>query len=345
MTTALVRKDYLSDDEPRWCVGCGDYGVLKGFTTALSKMEMPKEKVVMVSGIGCSSRFPYYTSTYGFHTIHGRAPAVAMGIKMTQPDLSVWIVTGDGDALSIGGNHFIHLMRRNPDINILLLNNRIYGLTKGQISPTSPKGKLTKSTPYGSVDLPINPMSLAISCGATFAARVPDTDNKMMTELFIEAEKHKGISFIEVLQDCNIFNEGAWLHVAKKSNRAENTIMLKHGEPIIYGENQDKGFLVKDFDLVTVDLNDSSIDKSQLLVHDAHRSDPTLALKLAQLQFPESPYPLGIFRQIDAPIYEQDLLDQEQEAARKLGKGDIHKLLNSGETWVTTGDNGEQPPA
>ncbi len=345
MKEALVRKDYLTDQEKRWCVGCGDYGVLKGFTTALAKLELPKEKYVVVSGIGCSSRFPYYTSTYGFHSIHGRAPTIAMGIKLAQPDLSVWIVTGDGDALSIGGNHFLHLMRRNPDINLILLNNRIYGLTKGQVSPTSPKGKITKSTPFGSVDPPLNPMKVAISCGATFAARVPDTDNAMMTEIFIEAQKHKGISFIEVLQDCNIFNAGAWDTVSKKSNRPANTVTLKHGEPLIFGENQDKGFILKGFDLEVVDLNDKSVDRSKLLVHDAHCSDPTLALKLSTLEFPDNPYPLGIFRQVEAPTYESEVVLQEQESAKAIGKSDIHKLLHSGETWESTEEDGGRPPA
>jgi len=339
MTTTLERKDYLSGLDPRWCAGCGDYGVLKSFTTALAAVGLPREKIVMVSGIGCSSRFPHYTQTYGFHGIHGRAPAIAIGVKLTRPELSVWVVTGDGDALSIGGNHFIHLMRRNPDIKVILLNNRIYGLTKGQLSPTSPKGKKTKSTPYGSVDIPLNPVSLAITCGATFAARVPSTDNAMMTEIFIEAHKHKGVGLIEVLQDCEIFNEGEWSPVSKKSNRAANTVTLKHGEPLIFGEKQDKGFRLKGFELETVDLNDKSVDRSQLLVHDAHCSDRTLALKLSLLDFPADPYPLGIFRQVNGPIYEEEVASQEQEVARKMGRTDIYNLLHSGETWEVSSDD------
>lgn len=340
MTELLKRKDYLSDAEPRWCVGCGDYGVLTGFSRALAEIQLPKEKIVMVSGIGCSSRFTYYNSSYGFHTIHGRAPTVATGIKISQPEMSVWIATGDGDALSIGGNHFLHLMRRNPDINFMLFNNQIYGLTKGQVSPTSPTGKVTKSSPFGSVDAPIHPLSLAIAAGATFAARVADTNNAMMTKIFVEAYKHKGISFIEILQNCNIFNDYAWEAVTKKSNRAEATIELEHGKPLIYGANQDKGLRLNGFDLETVDLNDPDVDRSTLLVHDAHNPDPTLAIKLSLLNFPESPYPMGVFRQVEAPVFEEELQAQDKAALKKLGKGNLEKLLNSGETWVVS-ENGE----
>ena len=348
MTTSTVfeRKDFLSDQEPRWCQGCGDYGILKGFSTALSKIGISPEKFVIVSGIGCSSRFPHYTSAYGFHSIHGRAPAIATGIKLSRPDLSVWVITGDGDGLSIGGNHFIHMMRRNPDIKLVLLNNRIYGLTKGQISPTSPQGTKTKSTPYGSVDKPINPMKLAIAAGATFAARVPDTDNAMMTEVFIEAHKHKGVSFIEVLQTCTVFYEDAWTNITKKSNRPENTVLLKHGEPLIFGEKQNKSFRPKGFDLEQVNLDDPGVDRSQLLLHDAHCADPTLALKLSFMEPPNAPYPLGIFRQISAPVYEEQVATQERETMAKLGRSNLHKFLHSGETWVVSGNgNGAKSPA
>jgi 2-oxoglutarate ferredoxin oxidoreductase subunit beta len=327
MTNILERKDYLSGVDPRWCPGCGDYGVLKSFTAALAQLGLPRENIVVISGIGCSSRFPHYTQTYGFHGIHGRAPALALGVKMTRPELSVWVVTGDGDGLSIGGNHFIHLMRRNPDIKVILLNNRIYALTKGQISPTSPKGHVTKSTPYGSLDNPVNPASLAIACGATFVARVPGTDNAMTTEIMVEAHKHKGVALIEVLQDCDIFNQGIWTEMTKKSNRAEHTIMLKHGEPLIWGENQNKGLRARGFELEQVDLNDPKVDRSEILVHDIHRPDPALALKLAMLEYPKWPYPLGIFRQVEAPIYEKEVAEQEQTVAKKIGKTDIYNLL------------------
>lgn len=343
--TTIERKDYLSGNEPRWCPGCGDHGVLKSFTMAMAELGMPKEEIVMISGIGCSSRFPHYIQAYGFHGIHGRAPALAMGIRMTRPELSVWIVTGDGDALSIGGNHFVHLMRRNPNIKVILLNNRIYGLTKGQTSPTSPRGSKTKSSPYGSLDTPLNPASLAITVGATFVARVPGADNAMTTEILIEAHKHRGVAMIEVLQDCDIFNSGVWTEITKRTNRPEHTVTLKHGEPILFGENRDKGFRVKDFDIEVVNLNDPGVDRSQILVHDAHRNDPALALKLAMLEYPQFPYPLGIFRQVDAPVYEEEVAAQEQEVAMRMGESDIYKLLHSGETWtVPTDEDWTQMP-
>jgi 2-oxoglutarate ferredoxin oxidoreductase subunit beta len=347
MNTAVApeRKDYLSGIDPRWCPGCGDYGVLKSFTQALAQLAIPREKIAVISGIGCSSRFPHYVQSYGFHGIHGRAPALALGLKLTRPELSVWVVTGDGDGLSIGGNHFIHLMRRNPDIKVILLNNRIYALTKGQLSPTSPKGHVSKSTPYGSVESPINPVSLAIACGATFVARVPGTDNAMTTEVMVAAAKHKGVALIEVLQDCDIFNQGIWTELTKKSNRAERTVMLKHGEPLVWGEKQDKGFRVKGFELEKVDLNDKSVNRAELLVHDVYRNDPTLALKLSMLDYPADPYPLGIFRSVEAPIYETEVSRQEHEVAKKIGKSDIYKLLHTGETWdVPSEDNWFEMP-
>ncbi len=339
MSTVPERKDYLSEVEPRWCPGCGDHGVLKSFTAAMAQLGLQREKIVIISGIGCSSRFPHYTETYGFHGIHGRAPALAMGVKLTRPELSVWVVTGDGDALSIGGNHFVHLMRRNPDIKVILLNNRIYGLTKGQASPTSPLGLKTKTTPYGSLDRPVNPAALAITCGATFVARVPGTDNAMTTEILVEAYKHKGVALIEVLQDCDIFNAGIWTEISKKSNRAEHTMTLKHGEPLIYGENRDKGFRLNGFDLELVNLNDPGVNRSQLLVYDARRADPTLALRAALLDYPQYPYPLGIFRQVEAPVYEEEVASQEQSVAQKFGDADIYGLLHAGETWTVPSED------
>ncbi len=342
MTETLQRKDYLSGQEPRWCVGCGDYGVLKGFTAALAQLELPRENIVIVSGIGCSSRFPHYCSTYGFHGIHGRAPAIATGVKLARPELSVWVVTGDGDGLSIGGNHFLHLMRRNPNINVILLNNRIYGLTKGQISPTSPTGAKTKSTPFGSVDRPVNPIQLAIACGATFAARIPDTDNKMITEVLKAAHNHKGVSFVEVLQSCEIFNNQAWTKVNKKSERAEHTILLQHGEPLIWGNNRDKGFRFNGFDLEAVNLDDPSVDENDLVRHDAHASDPTLALKLAILDFGVSPYPLGIFRQVEEPVYEEAVWTLDRTIHSVQGASTIHDLLRAGETWTVESGSEKQ---
>lgn len=333
MTEVLKRRDYVSDVEPRWCVGCGDYGILTGFTKAMAKLQLAPEKTVIVSGIGCSSRFPYYVESFGFHTVHGRAPVVAMGIKLTNPELNVWVVTGDGDGLSIGGNHFLHLMRRNPNINMLLFNNRIYGLTKGQTSPTSPLGKKTKSTPFGSVEAPIHPMALALAAGATFTARVPDTDNAMLAEVICAAHEHKGISFIEVLQNCNIFNDGVWFHVAKKANRPDNTILLEHGKPMIFGAERTKGLMLKGFDLKVVEIGKNGVTESDILVHNAYDPDPTLAYKMSMMEFPENPYPLGIFRQVEAPVYEQEMIEQEHSVEEKLGHGRLEKLFRAGETW------------
>ncbi len=329
----LVRKDYVSDVEVRWCVGCGDYGILKSFTVAMAKLQLPKEKVCIVSGIGCSSRFPYYVDTYGFHSVHGRAPAVATGIKLTQPDLSVWVITGDGDALSIGGNHFIHMLRRNPDINMILFNNQIYGLTKGQASPTSPIGKITKSTPFGLIDGPMHPLPMALTAGATFVARVPDTDGAMITDILMQAHKHKGVAFVEILQNCNIFNDGAWFPIAKKANRAENSIVLKHGEPMTFGADNTKGFRLNGMNIEVVDMEKDGVDISELLVHDAQSQDATLAFKLANLAHPEFPYPVGVFRQVEAPVYESGVRKQEHEVAEKFGNADVEKMLHSGETW------------
>ena len=336
---APKRKDYVSDVEPRWCVGCGDYGVLTGFTRTMAKIGIKRDDLVIVSGIGCSSRFPYYVESYGFHSIHGRAPAVATGIKITRPELSVWVITGDGDGLSIGGNHMLHLLRRNPDINVILFNNQIYGLTKGQISPTSPQGKVTKSTPFGSLDAPIHPLPLAISCGATFAARVPDTDNAMMTEVFEAAYHHKGVSFVEVMQNCNIFNDGAWEYVTKKANRPDHTVRLKHGEPMIFGAEKNKGLRWDGKNIEIVEIGKDGVTESDLLVHDAHNPDSTLAYQLSRLEFPEYPYPMGVFREVDAPVYEVATHNQEREVEKKLGHGDLMKLFHSGETWEVS-ENG-----
>ncbi|HSH00064.1 MAG TPA: 2-oxoacid:ferredoxin oxidoreductase subunit beta [candidate division Zixibacteria bacterium] len=336
-TQTLKRKDYTSEIEPRWCVGCGDYAVLTGMTRALAELGLKRENVVMVSGIGCSSRFPYYIESYGFHSVHGRAPAVATGIKISRPELSVWVITGDGDGLSIGGNHMLHLLRRNPDINVILFNNQIYGLTKGQTSPTSPRGQVTKSTPYGSIDAPIHPLPLAISCGATFAARVPDTDIALMSEVFQAAHNHRGIAFVEVLQNCNIFNDGAWFHVTKKGNRAENTLLLEHGKPLIFGEERNKGLRWRDSKIEVVTLGADGVSESDLLTHDAHNPDSTLAYQLSQLEFPEMPYPLGIFRQVDAPVYESDVHIQEHQVEEKIGHGELYRLFHQGETWQESG--------
>ena len=329
----LTRQDFLSSIDPRWCPGCGCYGVLKGLTTLFAKLDIPKEKYAVISGIGCSSRFPYYTSTYGFHTLHGRAPTIATGIKLTQPDLATWVITGDGDALAIGGNHYMHFMRRNPDIKMILFNNQIYGLTKGQASPTSTLGQRTKSTPWGTIERPARPITLALAAGATFAARVTDRDGAQLLEVLEAAAKHKGAALIEVLINCVIFNDAAFRFVTERETKPERTIWLKHGEPILFGAKQEKGLICKDMKLQVVDLEKDKVDRSQIIVHDAHSPDAGLAFQLSQLQFPDDPFPFGIFRQVSEPTFEELMVKQHSFVESKVGKGDLKKLLHSSETW------------
>ena len=293
---------------------------------------VPKEKIVFVSGIGCSSRFPYYMNTYGFHSIHGRATAIASGLKIARPDLMVWIVTGDGDALSIGGNHFIHLLRRNLDVNILLFNNQIYGLTKGQYSPTSEFGKITKSTPFGSVDNPFNPVALALGSSGTFVARTLDRDPKHMQNIIKRAAEHKGTSFVEIYQNCNVFNDGAFFQFTEKETKSESVIFLEHGKPLIFGINKDKGIRLDGFTPKVVSLTDGKYSESDLMVH--NEKDSTLAFILANMTYNEElPRPVGVFQNIDRPIYENEVEKQIQFSKNKLGKGELEKILNSGETW------------
>jgi 2-oxoglutarate ferredoxin oxidoreductase subunit beta len=326
----LTNKDFLSDTAPRWCPGCGSYVILSSLTKTFATLNIPREKYAVISGIGCSSRFPYYTSTFGFHTIHGRAPTVAMGLKMARPDLSVWIVTGDGDSLSIGGNHFMHLMRRNPDIKILLFNNEIYGLTKGQASPTTHLGQTTKSTPFGTIDNPIKPLALAIAAGATFAARVTDGDLPLMGEVLAAAAKHKGIAFVEVLQNCVIFNDGIFDPVTDKTTRPDNTVRLKHGEPMIFGANKQFGVKAEGFKLVKCDAADPGVMK-----HDAGEESSDLAYALAQLENPAMPVPVGIFRNVDRPTYDERL------AARHGGPTVFADVLRGGSAWTVNADGSE----
>ncbi|MFC2074819.1 2-oxoacid:ferredoxin oxidoreductase subunit beta [Bdellovibrionota bacterium] len=326
------RKDFLSSIDPRWCPGCGCYGVIKSLTSVFSSLNMSPHEYAVVSGIGCSSRFPYYLSTYGFHTLHGRAPTVALGIKMTQPDLSVWVMTGDGDALSIGGNHFMHFMRRNADIKMILFNNRIYGLTKGQASPTTELGFRTKSTPWGSTERPVQPTSLAIAAGATFVARVSDRDPTGMKEVLEAAAKHKGSAMIEVLVNCVIFHDGVYEYVTDKEHKAERTIWLRHGEPVVFGKNQEKGLILHGQNLQVVDLVKDKVDRSELIIHDTH-TERFLSYLLSALEFPKDPFPFGIFRQVSRPTFGEILRKQGEEVVAKVGKGDIKKLLHSSETW------------
>ena len=329
---ALTQKDFASDQDVRWCPGCGDYSVLAQTKRLMPELGIPRENFVFISGIGCSSRFPYYMNTYGFHTIHGRAPTIASGVKVTHPELSVWIVTGDGDALSIGGNHFIHLLRRNLDINVLLFNNRIYGLTKGQYSPTSERGKETKSTPMGSLDNPFDPISLALSSGATFVSRTLDRDTKHLQSIIKAAFEHKGTSFVEIYQNCNVFNDGVFSAYTDKETKADNTVFLEHGEPLVFGKERDRGIRLNGFQPEVVPL---TAGDDNLIFHDQYAEDPTLAYFLARMSdTPDMPTPIGIFRSIQRPCYEDLMAKQISQAKQQMGEGDLEQLLNSGDTWV-----------
>jgi 2-oxoglutarate ferredoxin oxidoreductase subunit beta len=327
----LKAADFASDQEVRWCPGCGDYSILAQMKKVLPELGIPREKMVFISGIGCSSRFPYYINTYGMHSIHGRAPAIATGLKSTRPDLSVWVITGDGDALSIGGNHFIHLIRRNVDLNIILFNNRIYGLTKGQYSPTSVEGQITKSTPMGVIDHPLHPLSVAIAAEATFVARSIDAHVSHLAMILKRASEHRGTSFVEVYQNCNVFNDGAWSYAAERSQRSEHVIELEHGKPLIFGAQRDKGIRLVGHRLEVVNLNEVAAD--DLLHHDETVADSTLAFLLSRMQHPKFPEPIGVLRCVEGvPTYDQQI-NQQVELARQRGAGDLQALFSGGETW------------
>lgn len=331
----LTSSDFASDQDVRWCPGCGDYAILAQMKKVLPEIGVPPEKTVFISGIGCSSRFPYYVNTYGVHSIHGRAPAVAAGLKMTRPDLTVWVITGDGDALSIGGNHFVHALRRNLDINLILFNNRIYGLTKGQYSPTSVEGQVTKSSPMGAIDHPLNPMTIALGADATFIARSVDANIKHLATILKRAAEHRGTSFVEVYQNCNVFNDGAWSYAQDRATREDTTIELVHGQPMIFGKNRDKGIRLAGLKLEVVDLNQGTYTEKDLLVHD-EQSDPMLTYLLARMRRPDFPEPIGVFRSIAGPIFDQDVRHQTDSAIAKRGRGDLKKLFESGDTWQVT---------
>lgn len=327
------RQDFQSDQEVRWCPGCGDYSILAQTQKVLPDLGVPREKFVMVSGIGCSSRFPYYVNTYGLHSIHGRAPAIATGVKASNSDLFVWVITGDGDGLSIGGNHLIHCMRRNVDLKIILFNNRIYGLTKGQYSPTSEFGKKTKSTPMGSIDYPINPIHIALAAEATFVGRSLDVDTKHLVDTLNRAAKHKGTAFVEVFQNCNIFNDGAFKGFTDREVRDDRMIVLQHGKPLIFGKDHDKGLLLKGTKLEVVKLG-NGISESDLLVHNEEDPEPTLAYLLSGMSYPDFPVPVGVFRNLRKPTYDELMEKQVQRSVELYGQGDLEKLFNSGDTWV-----------
>ncbi|MGC5009293.1 2-oxoacid:ferredoxin oxidoreductase subunit beta [Streptosporangium sp. DT93] len=326
----LGMKDFKSDQEVRWCPGCGDYAILAAVQSFVPELGLKRENMVFVSGIGCSSRFPYYMNTYGFHSIHGRAPAIATGLAASRPDLSVWVITGDGDALSIGGNHLIHALRRNVNLNILLFNNRIYGLTKGQYSPTSEVGKITKSTPMGSLDKPFNPISLAIGAEASFVARTLDSDRKHLQSVLREAAEHRGTSLVEIYQNCNIFNDNAFEPLKDPEQRDEITLRLEHGMPIASASKAVRRAADGGIEVVPR----SAVSEEEILVHDAHRADPSLAFALSRLDEPSFEHvPIGIFRDVDRPSYDELMAAQLEAAVGDKGPGDLNDLLLAGDTW------------
>ena len=334
----LTRKDFVSDQEVRWCPGCGDYSILAQTQKILPDLGIPRENFVFISGIGCSSRFPYYMETYGFHSIHGRAPTLATGAKVVNPDLSVWVITGDGDGLSIGGNHLIHTIRRNVDITIVLFNNRIYGLTKGQYSPTSELHKRTKSSPMGSIDQPIKPLRIAIASEATFVARSIDIDTKHLADTLERAGRHKGISFVEVYQNCNVFNDGAYRDFTERSVRDDRVLYLEDGKPMVYGKERDKGLRVnRDTMLLeSVNIGENGITEDDLAMHHVGAQSPMKAYLLTGLNYPD-PVPVGVFREIERPTYEELVHGQIEEAREKSGNADLEALFNAGETWEIAG--------
>ncbi|WP_328789219.1 MULTISPECIES: 2-oxoacid:ferredoxin oxidoreductase subunit beta [unclassified Streptomyces] len=332
-------KDFKSDQEVRWCPGCGDYAVLAAVQGFMPELGLAKENIVFVSGIGCSSRFPYYMNTYGMHSIHGRAPAIATGLATSRRDLSVWVVTGDGDALSIGGNHLIHALRRNVNLKILLFNNRIYGLTKGQYSPTSEVGKITKSTPMGSLDAPFNPVSLAIGAEASFVARTVDSDRKHLTEVLRQAADHQGTALVEIYQNCNIFNDGAFEVLKDKDQALEAVIRLQDGQPIRFGADDAKGVVRNPAtgDLEVVDV--TAANEARILVHDAKNASATTAFALSRLADPDTLHhtPIGVFRSVERPVYDTLMADQLDAAIDRSGKGDLGALLAGNDTWTVVG--------
>ncbi len=332
MVETLAKKDFTSDQEVRWCPGCGDYAILSAVQGFLPELGIEPHKTVFVSGIGCSGRFTYYMDTYGVHGIHGRAPAIATGIATADPELSVWVVTGDGDALSIGGNHLIHALRRNVNLKILLFNNQIYGLTKGQYSPTSEEGKVTKSSPFGSVDHPFNPIALALGAEATFVARTLDNDRPHLTEVLRQAAAHKGTAFVEIYQNCNVFNDGAFDLLREKPQGAHNQIRLVHGEPIIFDEGNRCVAAGENGRLVVATVADTPADR--IITHDVN-GRPSLAFALAHLSHrPTEPTAIGVFREFERPVYGEAMHEQLSHAIERSGKGDLEKLLHSGDTWT-----------
>lgn len=328
----LIKESFASAQEVRWCPGCGDYAILASVQKILPELGIKRENMVFISGIGCSSRFPYYLNTFGFHTIHGRAPTIATGLKIARPELSVWVVTGDGDGLSIGANHLLHLMRRNVNLTILLFNNQIYGLTKGQYSPTSEKGKKTKTSPHGSIDEPFNPIQLALAAGCSFVARAIDVDAKGLQWVLKEAALHRGTSFVEIYQNCNVFNDGAFASISDRGVRSERTVTLRPGEPLVFGQQNDKGLVFngESFEVIPLE-SDNAIEK----IH-VHQKDISIsmAIKLNELNYPDFPVPIGIFRSISRPVYEDEIDKMIGNVKNKHQDASLESLLHSGKTWT-----------
>jgi 2-oxoglutarate/2-oxoacid ferredoxin oxidoreductase subunit beta len=332
----LSKKDFTSDREVRWCPGCGDYAILASVQTMLADVGARPEKTVFVSGIGCSSRFPYYMNTYGFHSIHGRAPTLATGLAITRPDLDIWVVTGDGDGLSIGGNHLVHALRRNVNIHVLLFNNEIYGLTKGQYSPTSPLGSIHKSTPMGSIDRPVNPVSLALGAEATFVARSIDNDRKHLTEVLTAAYEHRGASFIEIYQNCNVFNDGAFDALRTPENKTVNQIRLRAGEPITFGPHGERAVVARGDGTMKIVPTDEAGDR--VVIHHPDKQEPTTAFALSRLAHnPTGPTPIGVFRDVERPVYDVLLREQVEAAQQRQGRGELQQLLEGGNVWDVLG--------
>jgi len=335
----LTKKDFESDQDVRWCPGCGDYSILAQTQKTMPDFGVAKEKIVFISGIGCSGRLPYYMNTFGFHTIHGRAATIATGLKGARPDLMVWVITGDGDALSIGGNHLIHAMRRNVDMKMIMFNNRIYGLTKGQASPTSPMGKKTKSTPMGTIETPIIPLNLVAAAEASFIARSVDTHSEHLQEMMHRAGEHSGAAFLEVLQNCNIFNDGAWRDFTDKSVKEDRMLVLKHGEPMIFGAEKNQGIRLNGLQPEVVTIGENGVTVADLWVHDETDQDATRTQILSRMWWPDFPVPVGVFRRVPRPTHDQLLVEQVESAkAARAAKGpvDLQKLLAAGETWTVS---------
>ena len=326
-------KDFKSDQEVRWCPGCGDHAILNSIQKALAELGIPKEKYAFISGIGCSSRFPYYMDTYGFHGIHGRAAAIASGTKVANPDLSVWEITGDGDSLAIGGNHFIHLIRRNISVNLVLFNNEIYGLTKGQYSPTSKKGILTKTSPFGTIEAPFHPGELVIGAQGKFFARTIDTNVKLSTKIFIEAGEHEGTSVVEVLQNCVIFNDKTFAEISDREVKDERLIILEHGKPMIFGKNRDKGLVLDGLKLKVVEIGKDGITEKDVLVHVSNENNPGIHSMLANMRWPNYPVALGVIRNVSTPTYDQAMENQIRKVKETSKIKNMDDLFRSGNTW------------